>query len=99
MFKQEADGLDPFVDDEHVDAPEKEEAERIAEQRDAEKRRGPRCGRSGPEDGEDLVDGGAADPRLDAKPAARDKRAQQARARSRPSVPNDARQKTGNGIP
>jgi hypothetical protein len=73
-----ADRIDAPVDHPHVDAPEKQEADELR-QRDAEPRRRAGRGERWHEHGEDLVDRVAADPRLDAEPAARNEGAHQRR--------------------
>src|SRR6185295_10703538 len=75
--EQPADAIDSLVDDQHVDRPEEEEAKELRE-RDAEGSGG--AGRERwNKDRHDLVNGVAADPGLDPKPAARDKGAHQGR--------------------
>ena len=76
--EQPADAIDALVDDAHVDAPEKQEADELR-QRDSRTRRLRRALATGQKTRQDFVDGAAADPGLDAEPAARDKRPQQRR--------------------
>ncbi len=64
---EEFDGFDAAPDDEHVDGPEKEKAQPIAA--------GNCCG-PGPDDAQHGIDGGAADPGLNAEPAAGDQSAE-----------------------
>ena len=66
----------PQVDHGHVDGPEGEEAGELGDVDAEARRRGSACQR-GNEDREDLVDGLAADPGLDAEPAAGDEGAQE----------------------
>ena len=73
--EQQADGIDALVDHHHVDGPEEQEAEYLGP--------GDAPGQGGTvterriENAKDLVNRAAADPGLDAKPAAGDERAQE----------------------
>src|SRR5262249_43828089 len=76
--QQPANAIDPFVNHQHVDAPEKHEANELSERVSEKVRRGggrrPACNRW-PKYGEDFVNRVAANPGLNSKPAASDERA------------------------
>ena len=90
MFKQDPDRVDTHPDHDHIDGPEGQEADQL---RGIDAQPGDRreLFPRGDVDGEDLVDRSAADPGLDAEPAARDQGPQE-RGTFAPRIPNDARQ-------
>lgn len=74
--EQQANGIDALVDDPHVDAPKKHEAEELREG-DAKGILGRSGGERGDKDGQDFEDGIATNPCLDAKPTAGDESAKE----------------------
>src|SRR4029453_17871310 len=75
-LEQQADGVDSAIDDEDVDGPKEEEAQELG-QVDGEVGMRREIFPARQVHFEDLVDGPAADPRLDAEPPAGDEGAEQ----------------------
>ena len=92
------DALDALEDDEDLYPPEEQEGEPGVERDFEEARAAEQVVPAAPYDAEQRVERLAADPGLNAEPAARDDGAQDA-GMFAPSVPNEARHRTGNETP